>query len=164
MPTTSPQTSPTKAASFVNQPRTTDDSVRLESTPEEESDGPVPLQDEHEEYSRSSKSVASKQNPPGEMNKNFKFPPPGDPVSPVSNSSKDTQATPHQGQQPLPTIKVVDHDLHQGTEQEDITPVGVVAPSSVEVPPPPPVEKERILSAGHDELEDVGETEEISLN
>ena len=98
------------------------------------------------------------------MNKNFKFPPPGDPVSPVSNSSKDTQAPPDQGRQPLPTIKVVDHDLHQGTEREDITPVGVVAPSSVEVPPPPPVEKERILSAGHDELEDVGETEEISLN
>jgi hypothetical protein len=45
-----------------------------------------------------------------------------------------------------------------------MTAVGVVAPSSVEVPPPPPVEKERKMSGGHDELEDVGETEEISLN
>lgn len=47
----------------------------------------------------------------------------------------------------------------------ELTTVGMVAPSSVEVPPPPPVEKERSLASANDLADDdLGETEEISLN
>jgi hypothetical protein len=48
-----------------------------------------------------------------------------------------------------------------------LTAVDVVAPSNstVEVPPPPPpIEKERVPMTPDDGDEDVGETEEISLN
>jgi len=41
--------------------------------------------------------------------------------------------------------------------------VAVVTPSDVEVPPPPPIEKEQATSSVSD-LDEVGETEEISLN
>ena len=51
----------------------------------------------------------------------------------------------------------------EGAESE-MTTVAVVTPSSVEVPPPPPVEKERPLGSANDLDDDVGETEEISLN
>jgi hypothetical protein len=46
-----------------------------------------------------------------------------------------------------------------------LTAVDVVAPSNptVEVPPPP-IEKERVPMSPDDGEEDVGETEEISLN
>ena len=43
----------------------------------------------------------------------------------------------------------------------EMTVVGVVTPSSVEVPPPPPVEKERPLGSANDLDDDVGETDEI---
>jgi chitin biosynthesis protein CHS5 len=76
------------------------------------------------------------------MNKHFKFPPtspspPAVPDVPPSNAEEDDSG---------------------------LTSVGVVAPSSVEVPPPPPVEKERLGQAVDDGEEDVGETEEIALN
>jgi hypothetical protein len=46
-----------------------------------------------------------------------------------------------------------------------MTPVAVVVPSSVEVPPPPPVEKEirKSLVESDDGDEEVGETVEIDL-
>jgi len=40
----------------------------------------------------------------------------------------------------------------------------VVAPSSIEMPPPPPVEKKRVGQAVVEGGEDVGETEELALN
>src|SRR6266852_299466 len=51
-------------------------------------------------------------------------------------------------------------------EEVGLTAVDVVAPSNstVEVPPPPPIEKERPPMSPDDGEEDVGETEEISLN
>lgn len=54
------------------------------------------------------------------------------------------------------------HD--DGSEEAQLTAVNVVAPSSVEVPPPPPIEKERSPTNHDDGDDDVGETEEISLN
>jgi hypothetical protein len=46
-----------------------------------------------------------------------------------------------------------------------MTPVAVVVPSSVEVPPPPPVEKEirKSFVESEDGEEEVGETVEIDL-
>lgn len=51
-----------------------------------------------------------------------------------------------------------------GPEEAQLTAVNAVAPSSVEVPPPPPIEKERSPTNHDDGDDDVGETEEISLN
>ena len=51
-----------------------------------------------------------------------------------------------------------------GTEEVELTAANVVPPSSVEVLPPPPIEKERSATNHDDGEEDVGETEEISLN
>jgi hypothetical protein len=51
-----------------------------------------------------------------------------------------------------------------GEDDAGLMSVGVVAPSSVEVPPPPPVEKEKMSHVIEEGEEDVGETEEIALN
>jgi hypothetical protein len=40
----------------------------------------------------------------------------------------------------------------------------VISPSSIEVPPPPPVEKERSVSTVDDAEDDVGDTVEVPLN
>ena len=80
---------------------------------------------------------------PGTMNKAFKFPPTS-PTTPPGLSNRK----------------------HSG-DGDDMESVGVVAPRSVEVPPPPPVEKELSTSGQlveDGEGDDVGETEEISLN
>lgn len=83
----------------------------------------------------------------GTMDREFKFPP-----------SAESQSLPP-GQQTSAS------DISRTRDEEaQLTAVNVVAPSSVEVPPPPPIEKER-SPIHHDEGEDdVGETEEISLN
>jgi hypothetical protein len=80
----------------------------------------------------------------GQMNKNFKFPPDASESEPTSSGQ--------------------DSATDEGQEDE-LTTVGMVVPSSIEVHPPPPVEKEKAGSAVEDgEVEDVGPTEEISLN
>lgn len=77
------------------------------------------------------------------MDRNFKFPPTSSPTPPA----------------------VPDLPLSSTTEAErGPTDAGVVPPSSVEVPAPPPVEKERVRNTVEDGEEDVGETEEIALN
>jgi len=85
------------------------------------------------------------------MNKSFRFPP--DPahsesVSPVPDIPKNLPASTRQSK--------------TSTEDEGSGEVVMVVPSSVEVPPPPPIEKEGRNSSVSD-LDDVGETEEISL-
>jgi len=90
----------------------------------------------------------------GTMNKSFKFPPdptPSGPPPPVPGIPKDVVATAQKS-------KSSAEDRYGGNGEES----GRVA-SNVEVPPPPPIEKERATSTVSD-LDDVGETEEISLN
>lgn len=101
----------------------------------------------------------------GTMSKNFKFPPesgdaPPSPPPPV----------PSLPSQPAPKQKSKSAHTSTETQEVSLTAVpdkrgGVLTPSSVEVPPPPPVEKERspgvVDGIGFDDL---GETEEISLN
>lgn len=99
----------------------------------------------------------------GTMSKNFRFPPhnPAQPPPPVpALPPTETPATPADKENASDAkakgaLKDVDSDM---------TNVAVVTPSSVEVPPPPPVEKERPLGSANDLDDDVGETEEISLN
>jgi chitin biosynthesis protein CHS5 len=91
------------------------------------------------------------------MDREFKFPPASDAVS--------------SGQQVAVTGNKADvgtrnatsaHD--DGIEEVGLTAANLVTPSSVEVPPPPPIEKERPATNHEDADDDVGETEEISLN
>ncbi len=118
----------------MNQPQSAG-ARQFEPTPEEASD-----EDEETAAARVRK---------GTMSKNFKFPPPA------------AEPTP-----PLPDIPptVPKHDdvgAGADSDTEEVS-LGPAAPSMVEVPPPPPVEKER--SSTHDMAdEEVGETEEISL-
>lgn len=78
----------------------------------------------------------------GTMDRQFRFPP-----TPMSPESDITRAP-------------------DEAEEAKLTVVDEAAPSnsSVEVPPPPPIEKERPPIAHDEGEEDVGETEEISLN
>ena len=108
----------------------------------------------------------------GTMSKNFRFPPsPSQPPPPVPamppaisvTPPDEGQAAADAGDTPPTPPKAEGANAPQQDADSDMTTVGVVAPSSVEVPPPPPVEKERPV--GTNDLDDeVGETEEISLN
>jgi len=136
-------------SAFVNQPspdsEPRDRSGRFGPTPEE-LDGEGQEADANVKRTTSADKEARRRSRPGTMDKNFKFPP---------TSSPSPPAVPD-----LPSSNKPD------PEEDDagLTSVGVVAPSSVEVPPPPPVEKERVGQAVEEGEEDVGETEEIALN
>ena len=92
------------------------------------------------------------------MNKSFRFPPDrthSEFAPPVPDIPKDLSEVAQK-----PGSSAEDKRMRKSEESDD---VAMVAPSSVEVPPPPPIEKERRTSSVSD-LDDVGETEEISLN
>ena len=86
------------------------------------------------------------------MDREFKFPPASDTAS--------------HGQQAASTGAGDTSHAPADAEEAGLTAVDVVAPSNptVEVPPPPPIEKERVPMTPDDGDEDLGETEEISLN
>jgi len=93
----------------------------------------------------------------GTMNKSFKFPPdptPSEPTPPVPGLRKDLSATQESKQRA---------EDNRARKSKDSDEVAMIVPSSVEVPPPPPIEKEGTISSVSD-FDDVGETEEISLN
>jgi hypothetical protein len=109
--------------------------------------------DESQDVALQTRSTRNK-GPPrarhGTMDREFKFPPTHPESDSISRGRQATRTGPGDTQ----------------LDPDDAEEAGLTAPSnsSVEVPPPPPVEKER-LPTSHDEGdEDVGETEEISLN
>ena len=125
----------------------------FEATPEEGGD-----EDESQDTASQMKPTRSR-GPPrvrhGTMDREFKFP--------VATASPELDAALH-GQQATGT-GTRDTRALDDAEEAGWTAVDVVAPSStVEVPPPPPIEKERSPTSHDDGDEDVGETEEISLN
>ena len=130
-------------SSFVNQPSPNSDSRErtggFEPTPEE-------LEGDAEGADSNLTKEARRRSRPGTMDRNFKFPP---------TSSPSPPAVPD-----LPSSNKPSAD----EDDAGLTSVGVVVPSSVEVPPPPPIEKERVGQAVEEGEEDVGETEEIALN
>ena len=116
----------------------------LEPTPEEAEER---LDDQGGEASK--QPIRTGRRREGTMNKSFKFPPdPSESVPPVPDIPKNLPASTRQPK--------------TSTEDEEGGEVAMAVPSSVEVPPPPPIEKERTNSSLSD-LDDVGETEEISL-
>lgn len=84
----------------------------------------------------------------GEMNPQFRFPSPGTSVAPVKRERKSPPAE-------------LDASISAPAQSSF-----VITPSAIEVPPPPPVEKEHSPSnISADELEDdVGDTVDIPLN
>ncbi|RPD68238.1 hypothetical protein L226DRAFT_527380 [Lentinus tigrinus ALCF2SS1-7] len=109
----------------------------------------------------------------GTMSKNFRFPspnpaqppPPVPPVPPTISVTPAEEAEPVVAQEDAPqTPPKADAPVPEKEVDPELTSVGVVAASSVEVPPPPPVDKERPLGSPNELDDDVGETEEISLN
>lgn len=119
----------------------------FDPTPEEGGDGGEP-----QDASSQTKPTRTR-GPPrvrhGTMDREFKFPPGPSESDTASTSTRDTSHAP------------------ADAEEAELNAVDVVAPSNstVEVPPPPPpIEKERVPTSPDDGDEDVGETEEISLN
>jgi len=140
-------TSPT--SSTINQ-HTPPSQPPLESMPEEVEEN---LNDQ--EGGASKQPTRTGRRREGTMNKSFKFPPDREPAPSVPDIPKDL---PTVAQKPRPSA-----EDKRARKSEESYEVAMVAPSSVEVPPPPPIEKEQTTSSVSD-LDDVGETEEISLN
>lgn len=125
----------------------------LESMPEEVEEK---LDGQEEESSKQPTRTGRRRE--GTMNKSFRFPPDrthSEFAPPVPDIPKDLSEVAQK-----PGSSAEDKRMRKSEESDD---VAMVAPSSVEVPPPPPIEKERRTSSVSD-LDDVGETEEISLN
>jgi hypothetical protein len=145
-PTSPGPTPPTRSESPSKAVRRT-----FEPTPEEGGN-----EGESQDAASQTKFVSTRNRGPprvrhGTMDREFKFP---------SSSGSDT--TLHQpGTGTRETSRAPDD-----AEEAALTAVDVVSPSNstVEVPPPPPIEKERSPTSQDDGDEDVGETEEISLN
>jgi hypothetical protein len=126
----------------------------FEPTPEEGGDA-----DESQDTTSQMKPSRSR-GPPrvrhGTMDREFKFP--------VATTSLESDAALHDQQ--AASTGTRDTRVSDDAEEAGLTAVDVVAPSNstVEVPPPPPIEKERSPTSHDDGDEDVGETVEISLN
>lgn len=114
---------------------------------------PVPEESEAEEEvasptsRRSPLSAAARRQRNGTMDRNFKFPPPS------STSSPDE--TP-----PVPSLPKNVSSPKASSEGAPLSPSNV----PMEVPPPDPVEKERERVDSSEVDDDIGATEEISLN
>ena len=140
------------ASSFVNQTQyQQQQSIApiqpIEPTPEEDENA-LRAEEEHETEEEEMQKGRTRK---GTMSKNFKFPSPvNSAVPPVPDLPKDLPAKPRGG--------------HSSTDTEEAALSPLSIPPSVEVPAPPPVEKERSPGGQQNDFEDVGETEEIELN
>lgn len=95
----------------------------------------------------------------GSMNKAFKFPPTPGPGESIAVSNKPSPPSP-------PESEAVngeqEEESHGGKRRS-----AVINPSNIEVPAPPPMEKEKTMSQvslADSAEDDVGDTVEISLN
>lgn len=172
----SPGVSPNATSAFINQPSTAG-RPRFESTLEEGGDDPGLQQVQLEKATTAGgvTGVGSKRKSKGVINPEFKFPP-SSPTSPVSNSLTEPGHTNAAGTQSdlqrksSPPTVIEDQSSLKGEQKQDDEAsrrVAVATPSSIEVPAPPLVEKEREASrASLDDLadDDVGDTVDIPLN
>ncbi|KAF9235574.1 hypothetical protein BU15DRAFT_64752 [Melanogaster broomeanus] len=132
----------------------------FEPTLEEEEDEEDSV-DENAEQTKSVGGSDLRHKSNGTMDRNFKFPstlPQSPPVPPIPTMSPPPA-------QPSSQLSGKAATLALELEHEsDLTPESIITPSSVEVPPPPPVEKENRRGIAEDDVEEeVGETVEIDL-
>lgn len=149
------------ASPFVNQqpPNDFQRSRHIESTTEENEDDP----ELHTAKLSSSPptDTSEKRKSRGMMNKDFKFP-----------SPTPTPTTPQFVKSSTPTSSTTPTTRSKQNSVEHTAPVharnsSVATPSAIEVPAPPPVEKESSMSTislSESTDDDIGATEEISLN
>lgn len=134
-------------------------SIRRPTPPSAAPQRPINEEEDEEEQRPPPKPLLSemKHKSSGTMDRNFKFP-----TSPTqAQEVPPVPSIPTQAPAPKP-----EHGAGSTlTHEDDMTPVAVVVPSSVEVPPPPPVEKEfqKSFVESEDGEEEVGETVEIDL-
>ncbi|KAG9218564.1 hypothetical protein CCMSSC00406_0001322 [Pleurotus cornucopiae] len=132
------QSTPTSQRASMPPPARSDNIVSQGSSSGFEA---TPEEAEVEDLQSSSPDAGKRKSRAGTMNKDFKFP------SPASS----------------PVVDAHDRSVTTSLSSAATGPA-VMTPSSIEVPPPPPVEKERSLSGSVDEGDDdVGETEDIPL-
>lgn len=139
MPPASRTTPPDNSSTFVNQPHSpATPEAKLKSNSFE----PTVEAEELEEVplERTTSADSKRKSRSGTMNKEFKFP------SPVNSPA-------------IPDMPSLEGVLSSTASEQG------VQPSNIEVPPPPPVEKERVRSDSVDDGEDdVGDTVDIPLN
>ena len=123
----------------------------FEPTPEE--GGDVAESPDAAAESKSTRSRGPPRTRHGTMDRAFKFPP-----------NDESQSLPPGQQASASHANDTPRARDDGPEEAQLTAVNVATPSGVEVPPPPPIEKERPPIIHDDVEDDVGETEEISLN
>ncbi|KAF8638089.1 hypothetical protein AX17_002450 [Amanita inopinata Kibby_2008] len=127
-------------------------SSRIEPTVEEVAETDEAVLDPTAEFKRKSRT--------GIMNKEFRFPPErGTSPAPPSEQGKEEDEEDEEGRKVMAPPGLDSSKLSQPVSAK-----AIVTPSSIEVPPPPPVEKERPLSSVDDGEEEVGDTEDIPLN
>ncbi|KDR84344.1 hypothetical protein GALMADRAFT_111621 [Galerina marginata CBS 339.88] len=158
-----PGTPPSIQSAFVNQPTTENRPRQFEPTLEEREEDPDTESAQFERSTSASPTASasaaaaakqeSRKSRMGSMNKEFKFPP----TSPTPGQP-DSAKTPQAGPPP--------EDLGlEGKFQKRRS--AVVDPSNIEVPAPPPVEKERSMnrvSLDESVEDEVGDTVDIPLN
>ena len=159
----SPGVSPNITSAFINQPASAGRPAqsRFESTSEETGHNDDPgLQRVHLERISTAESVTSaesKRMSRGVFNPGFKFPPSPPVISPAEiQSDLQNRASPP---------NVIESSLKRLDDEGSRRPA--VTPSSIEVPAPPLVEKERTVTrTSLDDLadDDVGDTVDIPLN
>ena len=178
-----PGISPNATSAFINQPSSAGrhTQLRFEPTLDEGNEDPglQRVQLERAKTAGSVTTMESSRKSRGVINPGFKFPP-----SPPTSSTSNTAATapapdtpqvnsagiePDLQRRDSPPTVIVDQSNLKGKQKqvdEDMRPA-VVTPSSIEVPAPPLVEKERTATrASLDDSadDDVGDTVDIPLN
>jgi len=183
----SPAVSPNNTSSFINQPSSAGrpPQSRFEPTSEEGEHGDDPglqrVQLERSATAGSATSVESKRKSRGVINPEFKFPPsspttssvpsaaPGHGVAHASDNNAAGVQSNLQKRNSSPTVIDDQSSLKREWKSDDEASRGpaVVTSSSIEVPAPPLMEKERMSSqASLDDSadDDVGDTVDIPLN
>ncbi|KAF8165887.1 hypothetical protein B0H34DRAFT_254693 [Crassisporium funariophilum] len=169
-----PGTPPSPASTFVNQPSSTSANNsrarHFEPTLEEaEQDDPDTQTVQLERTTSLTSNESKRKSRSGTMNREFKFPPTGSSPgnSPVPSSAPVPAAVQENStKKASPPVLSEEHQSMQRNDQEGRKPA-VITPSSIEVPAPPPMEKERALnriSLDDSNEDDVGDTVDIPLN
>ena len=173
-----PGISPNATSAFINQPSSAGrpPQSRFEPTLEEGSDDPGLQQVQLERGATAVEnvtSVDSKGKSRGIINPGFKFPPSSpstSPPGPGASLASPVAIQPDLQRRGSPPTVIEDQSSLKGEwkqDDESSRRPAVVTPSNIEVPAPPPMEKERTTSrASLDDVgyDDVGDTVDIPLN
>ena len=172
---------PGVSSAFINQPSSAGrpPQSRFESTLEEGDDPGLQRVQLERAAAAESTSVESKRKSKGVINPGFKFPPSSPPATSAASYTAPGPGAPHAnsaGTQPdlqrrgSPPVVIEDQSSLKGERKQDDEASrrpAVLTPSSIEVPAPPLVEKERTTTrASLDDSidDDVGDTVDIPLN